>query len=200
MLATDLKAQISTLSGAEKAAALISAGYVRPNGKADFVAFYEAILASRSAREPISERAEMMAHFVSTWAPEYSPRQLKLAWEVYSQQVDIDGQWDSVDEFIGDYGLANIGFYEEFADAMENYDRWAVIAFIGEFGISCISHFSESFQGTFRSEAEFAEEFCTQQNEIPFYIVADWQATWDYSLRHDYSFDADSGAVFLQNF
>jgi hypothetical protein len=198
--ATEIKAEFSTLSTAERAERLISAGFVRPNGNADYVSFYEAILAERSDREPISERAEMMAHFVNRWAPEYSARVIKNNWETYSQQVDIDGNYDAIDEFISDYGMANIGFYDSFADMMEDYDRWAVMAFIEEFGITNIEHFPEAYQGTFRSEAEFAEEFCTQQNEIPFYIVADWQATWDYSLRHDYTYDEDSGAVFAQNF
>ena len=198
--ATDLKAEFATLTGAEKAERLIQAGYVRPNGKADFVAFYEQILTERSGKDENSERAEMMAHYVSTWAHEYSARELKLAWETYSQQVDIDGGYDSVDEFIGDYGLKNIGFYDSFADMMEDYDRWAVMAFVEEFGITNIEHFPEAYQGTYKSEAEFAEEFCTQQNEIPFYIVANWQATWECNLRYDYTYDADSGAVFAQNF
>ena len=198
--ATDLKAELYGLSTAEKSERLISAGYVRSNGRADFVAFYEAILAERSDREPISERAEMMSHFVNKWAPEYSARQLKLAWEIYSEQVNIDGNYDAIDEFIGDYGLKNIGFYDSFADMMEDYDRWAVMAFVEEFGISCISHFPGAYQGIYKSEAEFAEEFASQMGDIPQYVVADWQATWDYSLRHDYTFDSDSGAVFAQNF
>lgn len=198
--ATDLKSEIYGLSTAEKSERLISAGYVRPNGKADFVAFYEQLLAERSGKDPISEKAEIMAHFVNKWAPEYSARQLKLAWETYSEQVDIDGNCDSVDEFIADYGLKNIGFYDSYADAMEDYDRWAVLAFVEEFGITNIEHFSEAYQGTYKSEAEFAEEFCSQMGDIPHYVVADWQATWDYSLRHDYSFDDESGAVFSQNF
>ena len=179
---------------------LIQAGYVRPNGKADFVAFYEALLAEKSGKDPISEKAEIMAHYVNKWATEYSIRELKINWETYIEQVNIDGNYDAIDEFIGDYGMKNIGFYDSFADAMEDYDQHAVLAFIEENGISCISHFAEAYQGKFRSEAEFAEEFCTQQNEIPFYIVADWQATWDYSLRHDFSFDDESGAVFSRNF
>lgn len=198
--ATEIKAEFATLTGAEKAARLIEAGYVRSNGKADFVAFYEQILAERSGKDEISERAEMMAHFVNKWAPEYSARQLKLAWEIYSEQVNIDGNYDAIDEFISDYGMANLGFYDSFADMMEDYDRWAVLAFVEEYGISCISHFPEAYQGTYKSEAEFAEEFCSQMGDIPQYVVVDWQATWDYSLRHDYTFDSDSGAVFSQNF
>ena len=197
--ATDLKDELYGLSTAEKSERLISAGFVR-NGKANFVAFYEAILAEKSGRDPVSERTEMMSHFVNKWAPEYSARQLKLAWEIYSEQVNIDGNYDAIDEFISDYGMANIGFYDSFADMMEDYDRWAVMAFIGEFGITNIEQFPVAFQGTYRSEAEFAEEFCTQQNEIPFYIVADWQATWECNLRYDYVYDEDSGAVFAQNF
>ena len=83
---------------------------------------------------------------------------------------------------------------------MEDYDQHAVLAFIEEYGISCISHFPEAYRGTYGSEAEFAEEFVTQLEQIPVYCVVDWQATWDYNLRHDFSFDDESGAVFSRNF
>lgn len=199
--ATDLKAQIAGLPEADKVSALISAGYVRPNGKADFVAFYEQVLAERAGRDPISEKTETMAHFVNKWAAEYDARDLKLAWETYSEQASIDGKFDAIDEFIDDFGLRNIEFYEHFADTMNDYDRDAVLAFVWEFGISSISHFAESYQGTYKSEAEFAEEFISQiGGEIPPYVMVDWQATWDCGLRYDYSFDDETGAVFLSNF
>ena len=198
--ATEIKAEFSTLTGAEKAERLIKAGYVRPNGKADFVSFYEQLLAEKTGKDSISEKAEIMAHYVNKWATEYSIRELKINWETYIEQVDIDGNYDGIDEFIADYGMANLGFYDAFADAMEDYDRWAVMAFIEEFGITNIEHFPGAYQGTFGSEAEFAEEFVSQMSEIPVYCVVDWQATWDYSLRHDFSFDDESGAVFSRNF
>lgn len=198
--ATDLKAEIYGLTSEQKSTRLIQAGYVRSNGQPDFVKFYEELMAERSDREPISERAEMMAHFVSKWAPEYSARQLKLAWETYSQQADIDGGYDQLDYFIKEHGLKNIGFYDSFADMVNDYDEQIVRLFVEDHGISCISHFPEAYQGTYSSEAEFAEEFCSQMGEIPHCVVVDWQATWDYSLRHDYSFDDETGAVFSQNF
>lgn len=198
--ATALKAQISSLTGPEKAAALISAGYVRQNGKADFVRFYETLLAEKSGKNPVSERADLMLHFVNKWSADYTVRDLKLAWETYSQQADIDGGYSAIDEFIEDHGLKNIGFYDSFADMVNDYDEQIVRLFVEDHGISCISHFPEAYQGTYSSEAEFAEEFFSQMGEIPHCVVVDWQATWDYSLRHDYSFDDETGAVFSSNF
>lgn len=148
-----------------------------------------------------SERAEMMLHFVNKWAGEYSSRDLKLAWETYSEQAEIDDKFDAIDEFIDDYGMRNLGFYEDFADTMNDYDRDAVMAFVGQFGISNISHFAESYQGTYRSEAEFAEEFISQiGDEIPPYVVVDWQETWYCGLRYDYTYDEETGAVFASKF
>lgn len=200
LTATDLKNQISGLAGAERASAIIAAGYVRSNGKANFTAFYEAVLAERVSRDPISEKCATMAHFVNQWAEEYDARDLKLAWETYSEQSSIDGKFSAIDEFIADYGMANLGFYEDFADTMHDYDGSVVLAFIGEFGITEISNFTESYQGTYRSEAEFAEEFISHLGEIPPYVVVDWQATWDCGLRYDYSYDDATGAVFSINF
>lgn len=200
MLATALKAQISTLNGTEKAAALISAGYVRPNGKADFVSFYEKLLTEKSGKDPVSERAQMIAHYVSKWPAEYTIRDLKLAWETYSEQANIDGGYNAIDEFIEDHGLKNIGFYDSYADAVNDYPADVVESFIQDYGISCISHFSEAYQGTYSSEAEFAEEYVEQLGEISPYVVIDWQATWDQYLRHDFSYDEETGAVFSRNF
>ena len=198
--ATEIKAEFATLTGPEKSERLIQAGYVRPNGKADFASFYEKLLAEKSSQEPISERAEMIAHYVSKWAGEYSVRDLKLAWETYSQQADIDGGYDQLDDFIKEHGLKNIGFYDSFADMVNDYDEQIVRLFVEDYGISCISHFAEAYQGTYSSEAAFAEDFCSQLEEIPMYAVVDWQATWDQYLRHDFTYDDETGAVFSSNF
>jgi len=47
--------------------------------------------------------------------------------------------------------------------------------------------FEEAYQGEFDSEAHFTEETIASMGEnIPSYIVIDYQATWDSMLRFDY--------------
>lgn len=46
----------------------------------------------------------------------------------------------------------------------------------------------ECYEGYYRSNGEFARELADQMGtEIPDWVVVDWEATWDSSLRFDYS-------------
>lgn len=46
----------------------------------------------------------------------------------------------------------------------------------------------ECYEGYYRSDAAFAQELAEQMGaEIPDWITVDWQATWESSLRFDYS-------------
>lgn len=46
----------------------------------------------------------------------------------------------------------------------------------------------ECYQGYYRSNADFTQEFAEQMGtEIPDWVVVDWEATWDSSLRFDFS-------------
>ena len=76
LTATQIHLETVNLPSKDKAERLIQAGFVRKNGSADFVKFYEQILFERSGKDPISEKAEIMAHYVNKWATEYSIREL----------------------------------------------------------------------------------------------------------------------------
>jgi hypothetical protein len=46
----------------------------------------------------------------------------------------------------------------------------------------------ERYQGCFNDEAEFAESFYDEMGyDIPSGIVVDWEATWETSLRYDFT-------------
>jgi hypothetical protein len=90
-------------------------------------------------------------------------------------------------------------YYEEYVTAGEDYGYSAVDAFIEEFGLDCVSSFTESYQGEYSSEAQFAEQFCEDMGyEVPSFVIVDWQATFDYNLQYDYSYV--NGYVFNKNF
>jgi hypothetical protein len=201
MTATALHETLKGVSGADKAAALIAAGYVNSRGTADYTAFYTAVLAERKGTDPISDRADLMLHYVNNYYGQYDIATLKLQWETYSEQAEIDGEYHSVDAFIEEYGMKELGFYSEYADAVNDYPLDVVDAFIKEFGISCISHLRESYYGVYSSVEEFAEEYFSNCGEtVPTYIVADWTATWNQGLRYEFSYDDTTGAVFLTSF
>jgi len=105
-------------------------------------------------------------------------------------------------DFINQYGNDSfLKFYEQYVQNGEDYCYEAVDAFIDEFGIECIEHFSDAYHGSYDSEKEFAEEFVNdcwdfKLNDTP--IVVDWQKTWDCNLQYDFAIN--DGYVFNKNF
>jgi N-methylhydantoinase B/oxoprolinase/acetone carboxylase alpha subunit len=109
---------------------------------------------------------------------------------------------DDIVEFIEENGNDNfVEYYEEYCENGENYSYDAVDAFVDEFGIECIAHFTDAYYGEYDSEEQFAEQFCTDcypinLDDTP--IVVDWTATWNCNLRYDFSFNG--GYVFHKNY
>jgi hypothetical protein len=107
---------------------------------------------------------------------------------------------DDMVAFIEEYGNDNfIQFYEEYVENGENYCYEAVDAFIAEFDIDCIAHFTDAYYGEYDSEEQFAEQFTGDvYGEPPAHLVVDWTATWETNLRYDFAFS--DGFVFNKNF
>jgi hypothetical protein len=82
-------------------------------------------------------------------------------------------------------------YHEKYSELCDSYGKDAVDAFIEIWDESDLEHFENAYQGRYDSEADFAEEFtsdCYGLNNIPSFVVIDWQATWDQGLRYDYEF------------
>ncbi len=107
---------------------------------------------------------------------------------------------DDMIAFIEEYGNDNfLNFYEEYCDNGENYCYEAVDAFVDEFGIDAIAHFTDVYYGQYDSEEEFAEQFTVDvYGEPPAHLVVDWTATWQSNLRYDFAFN--NGYVFNNNY
>ena len=92
-----------------------------------------------------------------------------------------------------------VSFYETYVEQGEDVGYDVVDAFIGHHGISYVEHAQDAFVGVYHSEESFAEEYLDEMgHDIPCYLVIDWQATWDQSLRYD--FDFVDGYVFRSSF
>lgn len=189
------------LENSDKSARIIEFGFVKSNGKTDWTGYYTAVLAARDLLPKVPETQETMFHFVAKYATENTIQELRCAWEDYKEQSEVDGNYDSVDAFIEEYGLNNICFYAEYADAVNDNYSEIVDAFVGHYGISQVSNFTESFCGVYDSEAKFAEEYYDNLGEsVPVYVIINWEATWDCGLRHEYTYDDATGAVFADNY
>jgi len=93
-------------------------------------------------------------------------------------------------EFIDEQNESDfVTYYEEYVRCGEAIGYEAVDALIGEMGsVSDIEDCDERYRGFYDDEAEFAEYFHNEMgNYVPDGIVVDWEATWDTSLRYDFT-------------
>jgi hypothetical protein len=139
-----------------------------------------------------NQTTEMTATVVITISDDVQAKLDELVAENYAL--------DDMIEFIQENGEENfLEFYEEYCENGENYCYEAVDAFVDEFGIECIAHFTDAYYGQYDSEEEFAEQFTGDvYGEPPAHLVVDWTATWESNLRYDFSFN--DGFVFNKNY
>jgi len=105
--------------------------------------------------------------------------------ELLDENYALDGML----EFIDERNETNfVLYYEEYVRCGEAIGYDAVDALIDEMGsVSDIEDCDERFRGWYESEADFAEEFYNDISDVPSALVIDWQATYDTSLRYDYT-------------
>lgn len=91
---------------------------------------------------------------------------------VDDQGLDLsENEYPAFVRYVEDYEVLFLEDLSELSDAFDN--------------------FRENFQGYFDTEADFAEYIANEigvlSDEIPTWIVINWQASWDQNLRHDYA-------------
>ena len=116
--------------------------------------------------------------------------------EKIEELVEENYSLEDMLEFIDDRNETNfVKFYEEYVRVGEIIGFEAVDALIDEMGcVDDIEDCEERYQGHFDNEAEFAEYYYDEMGVyIPEGIVVDWEATWETSLRYDYTacYDGD---------
>lgn len=115
----------------------------------------------------------------------------------------IEGDFDLEDalKFIdeNDEHIFN-AHYEDFIAQGEIIGYEIVDAFVSEFGWDDVQQCAEACMGTYRTEADFAEEYLSDMCDIPDCVVVDWQETWERNLYYDFTFvsmpDSYDGAMF----
>jgi hypothetical protein len=92
-------------------------------------------------------------------------------------------------EFIDAFSIDDLEHFEQYNALAADFPTEAIEAFCYIWGLCDLQHFEDSYQGAWDDEAEFAEHICEDllDHNVPSWIVIDWQATWDSSLRYDYS-------------
>ena len=90
-------------------------------------------------------------------------------------------------------------YQELYDDLCDTYSKDAVDAFLEIYDEDDLNSFEDAYQGSYDSEADFAEQFTTDCYglDIPSFVIVDWQSTWEVGLRYDYDFQ--DGFVFASN-
>lgn len=108
--------------------------------------------------------------------------------EKIDELIEENYALDDILEFIDTYNERMfVDNYEEYVRCGEVIGYDAVDAYAEENGIDNIEDCDSRFRGWYQSEADFAEEFYSELYEVPSALVIDWQATWDTSLRYDFT-------------
>lgn len=109
--------------------------------------------------------------------------------EKIDELLDESYALDDILEFIDTHNESDfVSYYEEYVRCGEAIGYDAVDALIDEMGcVSYVEDCDEKYRGVYASTEEFAEELYSEMHNIPSEIVVDWEATWDSSLRYDYT-------------
>jgi hypothetical protein len=144
---TELLAKVTELqaTNASRTDIVLGCGYVKPDGKASYVAFYEALL---EAKQPV--------------------------WQQAKEDVETEIEFDDEEQ------------EEQFLELCVNYPQKALEIYYENIGN--FDEFEEAYMGEYDSEAHFTEEMVANfsDSQLPSWIVVDYQATWDSSMRFDY--------------
>ena len=158
-------------SEAPKSQLVAAAGYIKPDGKLAWTSFYEALLAAKGiSPAPVSADED----------------------EDYEELSDeAKGLYDAIHEQIGEKWdhteiMEMLGKVQDLGIETAKSFRWA-LAFVSDDSWNWQRDFVESLL-----EADFSNDA-----GIYSWIVVDYQATWDSSLRFDYDEIEFDGSVYV---
>jgi antirestriction protein len=99
---------------------------------------------------------------------------------------DVDNE--ELYDFIEEYSIDDLQYFEDYKSAMDDYNEDAVKAYIEvQGGVQYVSGFEDAYEGEFDRLEDFVDNFMENMGEsIPSWVVVDHEATWNCSLRHDY--------------
>ena len=129
-----------------------------------------------------------------TFTANYKECCLQETVDKIDELLDESYALDDMLEFIDEHNESDfVAHYEEYVRCGEAIGYEAVDALIQEMGdVSYIEDCDERYQGAFHSEGDFAESFYDEMGySIPDGIVVDWDATWETSLRYDFTCCSD---------
>ena len=128
--------------------------------------------------------------------------------EIYESEIEsivemlIEGETirDTVENFIDSHGVCELEFFQDYQTALDEWSEHTVDAFLENWDISDVEHIGSAFYGHFDSIEEFIDDYMEQiGNDVPSWIVIDYDRTWDSGLRFDFDFDESNGIMWMSN-
>ena len=107
------------------------------------------------------------------------------AQELFDSLIEDGHDSDEMKEFIEEHGHKDfLLYYEDYCQALTEFDQQTVDAFLQEFDLMDIEHLGDMYMGDHESGAAFAESFVTDMGyingeQLPYWIALDWEQTWD---------------------
>jgi regulator of RNase E activity RraB len=110
---------------------------------------------------------------------------VELIDELLGDNHDLQCMLTFIDEYNEDDFCT---YYETYVEQGEKVGYEVVEAFIEEEGFCDVEHCEDAFVGIYADGATFAEELSAEMGEnIPDWIVVDWDMTWERGLSYDYT-------------
>ena len=130
------------------------------------------------------------------------PTDEQTATELFEELLEDGNDADEMKEFIAEHGHKDfILYFEDYQQAVEEWDEDIVNSFIEEFELSAVDRVGDAYNGQYDSGAEFAEQLVQDcgyiHGDLPYWIEVDWEKTWD-NLSYDYT--EINGYIFSNNF
>jgi len=118
--------------------------------------------------------------------------------EIFEELENTGALKEELYDYLEEQGIDELGYFEQYQEVMSNYDENAVNAFLSLYSVSDLHAFEESYEGHYDDVRDFVENYLEMLGEnIPSWIVVDYEATWNASLRFDYN--EEDGYYFRSN-
>ena len=154
-------------SEAPKSQLVAAAGYIRPDGKLAWTSFYEALLEAKGITPRVSNDEDQEYDELSS---------------------EAQGLYDEIHERIG-----------------EKWDHSEIMEMLGkvqDLGIESADQFANALsfvaEDPWHWQRDFIEDWLENfSNEVPDFLVIDYEATWESTFRYDYSEVEFDGSVYV---
>lgn len=127
---------------------------------------------------------EEVLEFVDYFGEEFS----EVLESIIDMENDTGAGKSEVYEFIQEHGINNLEHFAEYWRLLDDNHQGAIDAFICLYDVSELNNFDDYYYGEFCDVREFVEHLLELEGtEIPSWLEVDYDATWECSLRHDFT-------------